>query len=408
MTTKETKLRPQFNITFFRQASYAFSVLLIFILPWRALLEISDGVTAARLLGALTGVFWLMYLIFYGKVRKPHPFHVVLFLFVAWMGLSVLWTVDTIATLFTFFSIFSGASFCLVLWDLFRTKSSVATAALAYVTGCYVVIIIEGFNFLFLGSFRVGEVVSGPNYVTGRLVFGLPLAWYLISHQTPNSSKMMQYIGITYLPLASITTLLTQSRQGLVSLSAALILVTIAHLRKEEKLQSIIPSMFVGLLISILLINNILKNRLLGVLPIDELGRAFRVLTGDLAPSEANLDQRFEIYSAAIELFASNFLYGTGAGSFRTAVEPILGYAQAPHSTYLSVGVESGIIGIVLFTLLISSLLKGLFDFNSPSKMTGIILLMLYLLLSFVNTWLTDFTALFVLTIILLASKSLS
>jgi O-antigen ligase len=386
----------------FRKIAYILSIILIFLLPWRALITLNNSFTAARVIGALAGVSWISYLILHGKMRKPDVFHLFLFLFVVWAGLSSIWTIDSEATLLTFVSLLSGVAFCVVLWDLLRTREALTTAMFAYVTGCYLVILVEGYDLLILGSSRLGDVISGPNYIAARLIFAIPLAWYLVAQH----HSQIRYIGILYIPIASISVLLTRSRQGIIALTVVLTILTMmyAHERgyQQKFIAVTIPSGIFLLVSGWLLFKNRFDSLLAKAAPV--LG----ILTGDTSTIDTALGTRLRIYSAGFDVFQSNLLMGTGLGTFPTAVEPLLGTSRTPHSTYLSIATESGVVGLALFSAIILVLTNGILNDKDNKKMIGIPTLASYLVLSSVNTWFIDFTALFILTIILLSSRSIN
>lgn len=394
---RPTELRP-------RTVVFAGVLLLLFLLPWRALLTVTEGVTAVRLLGALVGLAWLA-VAFRGGMRPLDRFHVVLAVLVGWVGLSVVWTIDTTATLFAFVTLLSGALFCVVLWDVLRSENHVAAAAVAYLAGCYVVILVEGVEFLLLGGSRVGFVISGPNYVVTRLVFGLPLAWYVAVHHAPYGLRSTRYLAGAYLPVASVVVAFTMSRQGFIALVVALGLLAVMHLHSRRRVSPSLGAAIAAVAAAIVLALVVLDERFQEALPLRRFEITVGFLRGELSPAEAGLGGRLEIYSAGIDVFLSNLLLGTGAGSFPTAVEPLLGSPRTPHSTYLAVAAETGLVGFVLLAVLVAVLVGGFRHLDSGRRMMGASLLVLYLLVSLVNTWFTDFTALFVLTMVLLAAR---
>lgn len=405
MATKESHSSPPFEIVKLRRIAYLISISFIFILPWRALLTVTEGFTLARIIGALAGLFWIVYLILQGKARQPDFFHVILFLFVAWTGLSLFWSINKTESAIVFFTLFSSAMFCFVLWDLFRTETDIMIASLAYIFGCYVVIFVEVYYLIMLDSVRIGSIVAGPNYIIARLVFGLPLAWYLVVRSPSTGWKKIQYIGKIYFLLASITILLTHSRQGLIALTASLLILVLMYVHLKRDIQVNFIGKISGVLLALAIAIYSISGRFQDLLLFDRLEQGSRALSGDASLEDADLDVRLDIYSTAIEIFYSNFWFGTGAGTFPTASELLLGVPRTPHSTYLAISTETGIVGLVLFVSMILVLLKGLININSPRQIMGITLLFQYLLISLVNTWFTNFIALFVLTMILLSSR---
>jgi len=74
-----------------------------------------------------------------------------------------------------------------------------------------------------------------------------------------------------------------------------------------------------------------------------------RIKAGIDSIASFDLTRRVNIWLAGLKVFNSQPLIGTGAGTFPVAVEPVLGQARSPHNTFISVLVEQGIIGFILF-----------------------------------------------------------
>ena len=70
------------------------SLILIFVIPWENTIDVEGVGTASRAVGLVVAAFWLLTVVASGRFRKPHPFHLVVFLFVLWNGASILWSLD--------------------------------------------------------------------------------------------------------------------------------------------------------------------------------------------------------------------------------------------------------------------------------------------------------------------------
>ena len=63
---------------------------------------------------------------------------------------------------------------------------------------------------------------------------------------------------------------------------------------------------------------------------------------------------RGNIWKSGLVVFSDNAFFGVGTGSYGRAITEHYGRAMGAHNTYLSVIVESGIIGIALFLLILT------------------------------------------------------
>ncbi|WP_394351343.1 O-antigen ligase family protein [Halosegnis longus] len=92
---------------------------------------------------------------------------------------------------------------------------------------------------------------------------------------------------------------------------------------------------------------------------------------------------RYVIWTEGFQVFANSPTIGVGYGGFRAAAEPILGYEVPPESTYLGALYQLGIIGAILFTLVLTSLFK-----MAKSNLLWLSFLITNLILMITNDWL--------------------
>lgn len=92
----------------------------------------------------------------------------------------------------------------------------------------------------------------------------------------------------------------------------------------------------------------------------------FRVLTTEIGQSAL---ERFNLYHMAIDLWADSPIWGHGPGQFGSKVtgEDVRLY---PHNIFLELGVETGIVGVMIFISLVGYTLGKGFQFLCHSKGT--------------------------------------
>jgi O-antigen ligase len=71
---------------------------------------------------------------------------------------------------------------------------------------------------------------------------------------------------------------------------------------------------------------------------------------------EGTLTHRTLIWTAGLDIFRDHALIGTGAGSYGTAVLRAIDRPYVAHNSFLSVLVELGVIGVILFGGLLASM----------------------------------------------------
>ena len=166
-----------------RTLAYWLSLGLIFVIPWEnSILLGSSETTVARVVGLVVAGFWIFTVVVTGEFRKPHPFHIAIYLFVLWNALSFFWSVDADETLVRLQTYFQLTVLVLILWDLYTTPAALRAGLQAYVLGAYVAIggtianYLRGEEFSYL---RFAATGFDTNDLGMILALGIPVAWHL-------------------------------------------------------------------------------------------------------------------------------------------------------------------------------------------------------------------------------------
>jgi O-antigen ligase len=100
-----------------------------------------------------------------------------------------------------------------------------------------------------------------------------------------------------------------------------------------------------------------------------------RLATTGESVEDLSIGGRFRIWKAGANAFARRPLMGYGVSSFKTAVTPDLGAnTQIAHNSYVSVLVEEGLIGFLLYSLLLFSILLAILKLPRPERRFALIL----------------------------------
>jgi O-antigen ligase len=81
-----------------------------------------------------------------------------------------------------------------------------------------------------------------------------------------------------------------------------------------------------------------------------------------------NPSRRVTIWAAALALFREKPLHGVGIGAFRAVSKPYLGRAIDTHNGMLSALLETGIVGLLLFSTFIAILVRQGFRLNQTDR----------------------------------------
>ena len=184
-------------------------------------------------------------------------------------------------------------------------------------------------------SFAGGD----PNYLAAGLALGLPMAWHLyLNHR----GSWLSAMNALYVPLVVVAIGLTGSRGGMLTALVAILIVPITLWRLNWWRRTLVLTSLASLLYA-------------GFLVIPDVNlRRFTGLSADLV--EADLAGRETVWRATFETLANQEVLaavGSGSGTFRPAIEPVLGRQMTAHSAYLSIWVTLGGIGLFLFLAMI-------------------------------------------------------
>lgn len=306
--------------------------------------------TLARVLGLLAFGAWALSVLASGRTRAPDTFHAFAFGLVVWVGLSLFWSLDTNATLERIETFLQLLALSIVIWDICVTERMVGAALQALVFGLSVAATSVFVNFArgveaYYGRFA--STGADPNYLSMTLALGMPIAWYL-SLRSPN--RALRIFNMLYVPVAAVAMGLTGSRGGFVAgfVAIAYILSTVKQLR---------PAGLGGLLVVIgLAITTILL-----IVPETTFERMGSV--GDEI-TEGDLNGRVGIWLEARDAFVQRPLFGIGAGATRA----VLPTGKVGHNVAITMGLELGIVGLLLFGGMVGSAIRAAARGHQPDR----------------------------------------
>jgi len=300
--------------------------------------------TAAKLMGFGVAAFWLATVVITGRFRKPRPFHIVLYLFVLWIAVSVFWSADPNSTVAHMRTWAQLLGLVLILWDLYTTRAAVLAGLQVFILGEYVAI----------GS-AVANFFSGKVYYTyyqrfspaaqtnpdgfGFIVaLGIPVAWYLASSKgTTKMSGLLKLVNYAYIPAAFLGLALSGTRTALIAsiVGMAFGLASLTRLRLAAR-------------IAIFLL---LTSAVLILLPHVQQLRSFQRLgTTYVELTEGDLNNRTNNWGEGLASFEEHPLLGVGSNMYRS----VNSLGKLAHNSFLSVLVELGLIGFALFGIILT------------------------------------------------------
>jgi O-antigen ligase len=327
-----------------QRIAYYFLILLIFTIPWQAIIIIPGLGTITRLIGiAAIGIGILIIIIDKKVTELPLPV-LLMIIFIIWNIITYFWSIHparTIGRVITYVQLFAMVW---LVWNLCKNTKDIYVLMQTYLLGSYIAIIDMLITY-YTGrseSFRITATGFDHNAVAISLAIGIPMSWYLLFKW---KNKILYLLNFLYIPLSLFCVILTASRSGFITtiVACSIIPLSLFYVKSTHKYLVAVSLLIMVFIIPMFLtdhFSNLERN-------IMRLGE-----TGDMIEGGA-LSYREVIWSAGFKVFSENTIIGVGAGGFSKAVEDILIVQRGAHNAYLSVLVDTGIIGLVVFISII-------------------------------------------------------
>ena len=340
--------------------SLAYGALWIFVfsLPWERILVLPGVSILTKVTGGVALVVAVLAVVMSGRVRRWQPYHVAALLFVAWAGgvLMAMNFQEIPAKFWTFVQLFAVIW---MIWELARTRAQQVGLLTAYVLGAYVsavdTILLYRTQGAAMRRFAAGG--ADPNDSAMLLALALPMAWYLgMIYRQP----ILRWACRLYVPLGMVALGLTGSRGGMIASLVGLLMVpvTMTRLTPGRRIAAIIL-LSASVVVAALNTPETLIERLAS--------------TGTEVEG-ANLGGRGKIWVAGFSAFTQKPFIGYGTSGFKAAVRPY-GIGQVAHNSYLSVLVEQGLVGFLLYMSMFAAVIIMVLQLPTLERRFGLILL---------------------------------
>lgn len=323
-----------------RTIAFWLAACLIFTFPTEDMLHVSDGFgSVSRAVGMVATLFWLFTVCMTNQIRKFHPVHLALAMFVLWNAVSVFWSADLDRTVSRTVCYIQLLVLSYLLWDLCRTPAAVKIALQAYVFGTYIAIASQLYNYAFgitgieFSRHRYSPTGIHPNSIGLILALSIAMAWHLAVTTTgkTKAARILRFLNYAYIPTAYFCIVLTASRGSLLASAPAAMYILWTLWDRQSESNSLVVA---GLIIVMICVLPMAPEHLLQRL--GETGD--EIATGDL-------NGRMALWEAGMVAFVQRPFLGVGASAFRT-VNRIGG---AAHNSFISILVDLGLIGLVIF-----------------------------------------------------------
>ena len=344
--------------------AYIFNWLFVFTVPWQNVVVLPGLGTISKLLGVAAVGATIFHVLVSGKLCRPTLFHWLGVAFCVWILLSTFWGIALPLSIqrkvITYVQL---VAMIWVIWETTPTRSRLAGMLQAYVLGAFVAAGSTIYNYLTGAAIQLADTrfaASGfdANDLGMMMALGLPMAWYLASS---SRGVPWQWLNRAYFVVGMVGILLTASRGAMLASFVALSVVpwTLTRMRMGVKIAAV-----VGVLVA-------------GVAAVQIVPKASfeRLSTTSSELSEGTLTGRVAIWQSGLRAVPRRFLHGYGPAGWYPAAGAIYGKIRGPHNTWLSILVEEGAVGFLLFMSMFVVVLRRLRALPIFERRVGMVLL---------------------------------
>jgi O-antigen ligase len=257
----------------------------------------------------------------------------------AWNATTVFWTGDVNRTSQHIQTWFQLALMVFILWDLLDTRKALLSGLQMYVLGGYVVFANAVGNFALGKTYyfeRFSAEGTNPDDLGLVLALGIPIAWYLVgSVELSPRTLWLKWINFAYVPVALLGIALSGTRTALIAALPGLVFALVSAVRLSIWAKSAIVAL--GVSAAYLLI------------PLVPEASFQRLGTTGTEVFQGDWNGRIELWAQGLAAFREHPLFGIGSNMYRS----INFEGKVAHNSFLSVLVELGIVGFVLFAVIL-------------------------------------------------------
>ncbi len=282
------------------------------------------------------------------KIFALHePFFILFLIYTVLTILSSAWSIDKEATLSaSLFMIIPSYIITSIIYCAIQNKVHLEKIFKAYVFGCGIVTMVSLYmyitGFRFEENSRLTVLGQDQNELSFLLSFGIVSIIYLIKYTKLKVISKLLLLILAF--LYAFVVLTTGSRTGFVIMLFIIAILIIMSLRRGKVIY-FAPVILIACVI------------FLYYLPASTTQRLFT--TSDQIKSH-DLSQRVEIWEDGLSAFNETkaYIFGTGFKTFRTLLDIKYNWNVAPHNTYLSTLIELGVVGLMIFLIMVTYLLR--------------------------------------------------
>lgn len=350
---------------------YAIGLLVMtLIIPLEKLFILTDKFTLNKLLGII------IFIVYYLKYRKIDikVFNKELVIFYGFAIISFLWSIDIASSLMKAITIINYMLYLYLMITLKNRENILNKIIAAYVIGCILLALLGLVNFINTGySQRVSGVDELDENWYG-LIIGLSIIlMYPIYNKTKSKAKKTLYLLINMILIIGL--LVSLSRTAIIATIAAYI-PFILTIKQKNYIKLINIGMIVLIVVLIFIYIPSIENLIM-----DRIQKSYDDQAGG----------RLNILTVGTEIYKDYPIFGVGLSNFPKAftgyyIAKVQGVwlppGRDPHNIYLAILVELGMIGAILFIIMIIKLFYGILKIQNRNDMVITLSLLTFILIA--------------------------
>lgn len=344
-------------------------------------------VTITQILGVIALVVAIVATLFEARLRRFDRAHIFVFAFILWACLSSLWSLDPDSAIDSVITYIQLAIMVWLLAQFAQSKDEQRGFMFAYVCGASFVVFQLFLGFALGGTVFSFEVFPGrftsmgynPNDLALTLAIGIPFAWYVFV----NSSGLASLVSVAYMPAAVAGILLSASRGGTFAAVVALLVLPVGFFQMSHARKFVVALALVVAVVTVLAV--VPERSWERLVTIDD-SASTRWSTEGLENLEM-VNLRVAIWKEGLEMFEKRPFLGVGTGGYLNIVAPIQGERRVAHNVFLSILVELGLVGLLLFMSMIGVLVLSVRYMEKDERLMWVLLLSTYMVGGFFLSW---------------------
>jgi O-antigen ligase len=348
--------------------------LFVFVMPWEDSVPLVGGYVISRWIALAASFFLILGVLATRRLRHPCAIHGLMLAFVAWAGLTVFWTIDspmTVQRVMTYSQLLLAVW---MMWELAITEARVQSLLRAYLFGASVMCVSTLVNYsMGIQAADLDAEAGITKYHDSRysmygvnandlalvIALSLPIAVYLMVRARSRWLKLFCWLHIG---ACLVALFLVGSRGGMIAAIVGLMVFPVLRSQMPRWQQIAFPLLCAaGIALGIYFIPQDDWVRILGT------GRDI---------TQGTMTHRTALWTAGIEAFRDHAWGGIGSGSYGAAVYKATGLGLVAHNTFLSVLVEMGIPGFLIFTALLIALFLAARQLKSVDRRFWFVMLL--------------------------------